>query len=204
MWIALGIVGGLAALITILLLLPVKVILKNDAQNTLIFRYKYLFKTFGEDPDPNDPIVKALKSATGVDRLNKTAVKENISAEGLLKAVKDSFVMIVDLLKEVVRLLGRCKVTRLNVTIRCTGDGADEAAIHYGECCAAAYSLLNLLQGYVKVRQKGCNVDIACDFMGDKPVFRYDVLLKIRASRVLGALWRVAWAEAKRQNPQEK
>jgi hypothetical protein len=198
MWIALGIVGGLAAIITVLLLLPVKVILKNDEQNLLIFRYKYLFKTFGEDPNPDDPIVKALKSATGVDRLNKASVKENIGTDGLLKTVKESFSMVVDLLKEILRLLGRGKVSKLQVTIRCTGDGADEAAIHYGECCAAAYSLLNLLQGYVKVRRKGCNVDIACDFMGDKPVFRYDLEIKIRAGRVLGALWRVAWAEVKR------
>lgn len=198
MWIALGIVGGLAAIITVLLLLPVKVILKNDEHNMLIFRYKYLFKTFGEDPNPDDPIVKALKSATGVDRLNKASVKENIGTDGLLKTVKESFSMVVDLLKEILRLLGRGKVSKLQVTIRCTGDGADEAAIHYGECCAAAYSLLNLLQGYVKVRRKGCYVDIACDFMGDKPVFRYDLEIKIRASRVLGALWRVAWAEVKR------
>ena len=204
MWIALGIVGGLAAIITVLLLLPVKVILKNDEHNLLIFRYKYLFKTFGEDPNPDDPIVKALKSATGVDRLNKVSVKESINTDGLLKAVKESFSMIVDLLKEVLKLLGRGKVSKLQVTIRCTGDGADEAAIHYGEACAAAYSLLNLLQGYVKVRKKGCNVDIACDFMGDKPVFRYNLEVKFRASRVLGALWRVALAEVKRQNTQEK
>ena len=203
MWIALGIVGGLAALITILLLLPVKVIIKNNDRNEFIFRYKYLFKTFGEDPDPNAPIVKTLKSVTGVDRLNKSAVKENIDAEGLIKTVKESLSMVVDLLKEILKLLGRCKVTRLHVTIRCTGDGADEAAFHYGECCAVTYSLLNVVNGLLKVRKRGCNVDVACDFMGDKPVFRYDVVLKIRASRVLAALWRVAWAEVKR-HPQEK
>ncbi|MBQ7340928.1 MAG: hypothetical protein IJW41_02005 [Oscillospiraceae bacterium] len=204
MWIALGIVGFLAVLITVILLLPVKVIIKNNERNEFIFRYKYLFKTFGENPNPDDPIVKALKSATGVDRLNKVAVKENISAEGLLSTVKESFSMLVDLLKEVLKLLGRCKVSQLHITIRCTGDGADEAAIHYGECSAVVYSLFNIVRSFLKVRKKGCKIDVGCDFMGDKPVFRYDVVLKVRAGRVLGALWRVALAEAKRQNTQEK
>ena len=76
MWIALGIVGGLAALITVILLLPVKVIIRNDEQNELILRYKFLFKTYGEDPDPNDPIIKALKEASGVNRFQKRELKE--------------------------------------------------------------------------------------------------------------------------------
>ena len=59
MWIVLGIIGFLALLITVILLLPVKIILRNDDKEALILRYRFLGKTFGEDPNPDDPIVKA-------------------------------------------------------------------------------------------------------------------------------------------------
>ena len=207
MWIVLGILAFLATLITVILLLPVKIILKNDEQNELILRYKYLFKTFGENPDPDDPIVKALLSATGVERLQTKNVQKNIQTEGLKRTISASFSMLIDLLKEVVALLKRCTITRLHITIRASGEDVDDAAIHYGQCCAATYSLLNVLRSFLKVRKRGCNIDLGCNFF-EKSVFRYEVVLSIRAARVLGGLWRVAMAEAKRmdakKNPQEK
>ncbi len=198
MWIALGIIGGLAALITIILLLPVKIILRNDEKEPLILRYKFLFRTYGEDPDPNDPIIKALKTASGVDRLEKRVLQEDTRAVGVIKAVQESYTMLLDLLKEAWNLLRYCKITRLTVKIRCTGDGADQVAIHYGECCTATYSLLNLLRGYMKVRRRGCKIDIGCDYEGEKSLFRYDILLKTNVGHVLAALWRAVMAETKR------
>ena len=204
MWIVLGILGFLALLITVIVLLPVKVIIRNDEQNELILRYKFLGKTYGEDPNPDDPIIKALKTATGVDRLEKKAIKENIQASGLQKAVTSSYAILVDLLKEVVALLKLCTITKLQVKIRCTGDGADQVAIHYGECCAATHSLLTLLRSFVKIRKRGCNIDIGCDFIGSESVFDYHVVLMVRVGRVLSALWRVAMAEAKRMKSQQE
>ena len=207
MWIVLGIFAFLATLITVILVSPVKIIIKNDEQNELILRYKFLFKTFGEDPNPDDPIVKALLSATGVERLQTKNVQKNIQTEGLKNTISASFSMLVDLLKEVVSLLKRCTVTRLRITIRASGDDVDDAAIHYGQCCAATYSLLNVLRSFLKVRKRGFNIDLGCNFF-EKAVFRYEVVLSIRAARVLGGLWRVAMAEAKRmegkKKPQEK
>ena len=74
MWIALGIIGFLAALITVILLLPVKVIIKNNENNELILRYKFLWKTFGERLDPNDPIIRTLKSLSGYERLERNVM----------------------------------------------------------------------------------------------------------------------------------
>ena len=76
MWIFLGIVAFLALLITVILLLPVYVIIKTDKNGELIFRYKFLNKIYGEDPDPNNPVVKTLKKASGVSRLEKDKLKE--------------------------------------------------------------------------------------------------------------------------------
>ena len=208
MWIALGIIGFLAALVTAIVLLPIKFIIKNDENNELILLYKLLGKTFGEDPDPNDPIIKSLKTAAGVDRLGKAELKKSIRSEGLQETIKSSYAMIIDLLKEVVALLKLCKITKLDIKIRTVGDGPDEAAIHYGQYSAVTYGLLNAINGVVKIRKRGYHVDIGCDFFGTESVFRYHVVLVTRFGRVLAALWRVVLAEAKRipiQNkPQQK
>ena len=201
MWIALGIIGFLALLITVIILLPVRIIIKNDENNPLILRYKLLGKTFGEDPDPNDPVVRTLKTATGVDRLDKAAAQQSIRKDGLKKTVTETYKTLADLLKEVVVLLKICTVTRLHVSIVCAGDGADEVAMHYGQCCTATYSLLNVLRSLVKVRKRGCKIDIRSDFLGGESSFRYDVELTVRVGRVISSLWRVVMAEAARQNP---
>lgn len=204
MWIALAVLGFLAALITVIVLLPVKVIIKNDEKNELILRYKFLGKLYGEDPNPDDPIIKALKTATGVDRLEKKVLKQNVQTSGLQKTVTESYSMLVDLLKEVVALLKLCVVTKLQVKIRCAGDGADQVAIHYGECCAATHTLLNLLQSFLKIRKRTCDIDISCDFLGGEGSFDYHVILRTRVGRVVAALWRVAMAEAKRMKTQQE
>lgn len=200
MWILLGILGFLAALITVILLLPVRIILKNNENEPLILRYRFLGKTFGEDPDPDDPIVKMLKSATGADRLDRKAVQQSIESDGLQKAVSQTFTTLAALVKEIVNLLKVCKITKLHVIIRSAGEDAAEAAIHYGGCCAAAYTLLDILGHYTKLRKRSCNIDIACDYEGEKTLFRYDLVLTIPVWRVLKALWKVAMDEAKRMD----
>ena len=198
MWIVLAVIAFLVLLITVICLLPVKVLLKNDEQNALILRYKFLFKTFGENPDPNDPIVKTLKKAGGVDRLEKEALQSSISTDGLKKTVSDSYSTLIGLIKEILFLLKYGVITRLHVCIRCTGDDAAETAIHYGQCCSATYSLVNALSSYIKIRKRGCKLDIGCDFSGKEPLFRYDIVLRISFGRVLAGFWKVVLAEAKR------
>ena len=200
MWIVLGILVFLAAVITVILLLPVRIILKNDANNGLILRYQFLFKTFGEDPDPDDPIVNLLKSATGADRLDRKAVQESLHTGGLKQTVAETFTTLAALLKEIVSLLKVCSVKRLNVTIRCAGEDAADTAIQYGRCCAAAYTLLDVLRQFVKLRRRRCHIDIGCDYAADSSLFRYDVVLSIRVFRLLAALWRVAMEEAGRNH----
>ena len=206
MWIVLGIVGFLALLITVILLLPVKVIIKSDENNELYLRYKFLGKTYGEDPDPNDPIVLMLKKAGGVTRLEKKNLQASVKSGGLQKTVTDSFQLIIDLLKEVLGLLQYATARRLHVKIRCGGEDAAETAIHYGQYCAIAHGFLNVLQGFVKIRKRGCKIDIGCDFFGED-AFAYDILLVVRFNHVLAGFWRAVVAEAKRmakRPPQQK
>ena len=201
MWIVFSIFGFLALIIAIILLLPVKVFIENDENNELILRYKLLFKTFGEDPDPNDPIIKTLKKAGGVERLEKDIIQKNIRAEGLQKTISDSCAVLVSLLREVVFLLGKCTVTRLHVKIRSADEDPAKAAILYGVYSAAAHTLLNVLRSFLRVRKRGYNVDISCGFFETTTLFRYQVILLVPFYRVLAAFWRIAWEEVKRADP---
>ena len=208
MHVVLGILSALAALIAVILLLPVKIILKNDDENQFILRFRFLFLTFGDDKNKEsantgNPIVNALLSATGFDRLQTKTVGENIRNDGLKKTVSESYSMLTELLREAVALLKRCTVSRLRIKIRCGGDDAAQAAIRYGQYCAATYSLLNILRNFIKIRKRGCNIDIGCNFF-EKPIFRYEVTLSFRTSRVLAGFWRIALGRIKHMNAQKE
>ena len=148
--------------------------------------------------------IKALKTASGVDRLSKETLQESVRSGGLQKSVAETFSILKNLAKELWQLLKLCKVTKLNIAICCTGDDVDTAAIHYGACCAATYSFVNLLRSCFRVRERGCKVDITCDPFGEKATFRYEVVLVVRVKQVLAGLWRAAMAEAKRMGGQQK
>ena len=99
---------------------------------------------------------------------------------------------------QIVALLKVCTVTRLRVTIRSAGEDAAEAAIHYGQYCAATHGLLASLRSLLKVRNRGCQIDIGCDYAARKEIFRYDAVLLVRFGRVLVSFWHIAMEEARR------
>lgn len=204
MWIFLSILALLAAIILFILLLPVKVIIKNDENEIFILRYKLLFKTFGENPNPDDTLVKTLKKAGGIDRFEKTAMKQNIRTDGLQKTVSDSYDSLIDLLKELLFLFKRCTVTRLKIKIISADEDPSEAAIHYGLYNAITHTFLAVANALLKIRKRGCDIDIRCDYSASKSLFRYEIVFSIPLARVLAAFWRVVMAEAKRTTGQAK
>lgn len=198
MWIFLGIVAFLAGLITVVLLLPVHVIIKNDEDNNMILRYKILFKTLGEDPDPNNPIAKAIKKSSGISRIEKKNLERNIEQSGFSSTVKETFDILVDLLREVVAILKYCTAKKFMLHIVCSAEDAADAAVSFGECCAVAYPAVGAVCSAVKVPNKARDIDIRCDYLSKKDIFRYDFDISVRVFRVLAAFFRIALAEARR------
>lgn len=198
MWIFLTIVSVIALIITAILLSPVSIIIKTDQSGEVILRYKLLFKTFGEDPDPNNPIVKTLKEVSGLSRLEKENLKDTAQKTSYLETLKDSFSLIISLLKRLLNVLrfGTLKVLKLHIT--CAEDDAAKTAIDYGRCCALAYPFLGFLHSNVRVRKKGEDINISCDYESKKSEYCFEAVLTIRFFRVLGAFLRTAFDEAKR------
>ena len=201
MWIALAIIGGLAVVITAILKLPLYIIIKNDEKNELILLYRFLGKIHGENPDPNDPIVRTLKRTSGVDRFEKEKLQKKVQTSGLKESVKESLAVLGDILKEAVALLKFCTATKWHIRVRCAGEDPADAAMHYGYYSAAIYGVMELAATRVKFLRRRCKVEIDCAFNGEEEIFRYDVELRVTLDHVIAAFWRLAWAEAKRNDP---
>lgn len=192
MWIALGI---LAAVILSILLLPVRLVIKSDENKSVVLEFKVLWFTFGGKPKPDSDTDKAVKKAGGTD----TSLKDRIGAKGLTQTLSEIYGLVVELLKIAGKLLNRCVITKLRIQIRCAGNDAAATAIHYGQCCTATHGLLTALRAIMTVRQKGCDIDIGCDFSSAESLFRYHVEVSVRVCHVLAAGLRLLFSEKVRK-----
>ena len=203
MWIFLGIVAFLALLITAILMLPVYIILKTDTNGELILRYKFLNKIYGENPDPNNRVVKTLKDASGFSRLEKDKLKNSVKSGSLSNTVSESLTLIISLLKRLLALLKYCKIKILKIKIVCAEGDAAQTAINYGRCYAVLAPFMSFLHSTMKISKKGEDISINCDYLKEKGVFEFETLLQVRIYRVIVALFLAAFDEAKRISKQE-
>ncbi len=198
MWIFLGIVAFLAAVIAVILSLPIYVIIKSDENGELVLLYRFLGKIYGEHPDPNNPILKQLKKSSGVARIEKQGLQKSLAQQGFWATVSETCRILADLLIEIGHILKYCTAKKFEIEAVCAEEDAADTAIRYGQCCAAVYPLSGILSANMKVKKKARKIDIRCDFTSGKPSFRYDFLIMVRLGRALAALWRISLKEAKR------
>lgn len=200
MWIFLGIVAAIALIITVILLLPVYVVVKSDEQGQLMLRYRFLHMTFGENPDPNNPIIRVAKEITGLSKTDKEVFRSNVKKSGVVITVQDTLRVLLSLLREVVKVVKYCTLTKLELNIVCTGDDAADAAIGYGKCCAAVYPFIGFIGSVMKIKKRGQNIGLRCDYNGGDGEFSYHAVIRIRVCRVLAALIRIVYKEAMNTN----
>ncbi len=204
MWIFLSVIALIVILISVILLSPVHIIIKSGKDDELIILYKYLFWTFGENPNPNHPIVRALKKSTGIDKLDKESLQSSAEESGFQTTAAQTVEIVIDLLREVVTILRFCTARRFKLHVLCSSKDAAEAAISYGQCCAFVYPMVGLANANMRVKKSGADVKIDCDFNGVPEFVRYDFLISVRLNHLLAALWRVSLKEAKREAEQQQ
>ncbi len=198
MWIAFGILAGLAALITVIASLPVYVIIQTDKSGSLQLRYRFLGKIFGEHPDPNSPITKALKKITGIRRLEPDQLKASAAESGLLATIEDSVILIGGLLRRVFGLLSFCIITVLNIHVVCARDDAAQTAIDCGKCYAVLSPLIGWLHGIVTVKPQGEQICVLPDYSGQNASYTLTLELRTRVFRAVAALLRATFDERRR------
>ena len=201
MWIALGI---LAALIIILLLCPVQVLIRSDKKEPLALRCKYLWFTFGEASQPENPIAKVLKKSSGAEKAKKETIQQRLQTNSLRETVQESYKIVLSLVKNLKKLLKRCVIKKLRVKLRSGGSDPAVAAIHYGQYCALTNSLVTALRALLTVRKKGLAIDIGCDFDASREVFECEAILAAPLASVATALLGILFDELKRRNQKRK
>lgn len=198
LWIILGILGFVALLITVICLLPVYVYVYYDKENSLYFRYRLLWKVFGETPNPNNPILRLVKDLAGLSRFDSVkALKKNVSSLGVGTTVGQILRVLLSLLREILWLLPKCRLRKLRIRALCAHEDPEEAAMHYGETCALLYPAIGVLDNIMPIRPKGLDLNLGCDFDLSESEVELEAHIRAHLGPVLLALWRVALDEAK-------
>lgn len=200
MWIFLGIVLFLAVLITVIWLLPIYVIIKTDQNGELFIRYRFLFKTYGENPDPNNKIVKTLKEASGLTQIEKNTINKDLKDLGFLENLSDTVSLLTTLIKGIVDLLHYATAKVFKLHIICAEDDAAQTAISYGKCYAIVSPVISLVNSIVKIKKRKFDVNIGCDYSGQNKKFEFETVLVIHFGRALSAFFRLAYKQAMRLN----
>lgn len=190
MEILIGILIGLAILICFVLLLPVRINLKNDEENNFIFKIKILFFSI---PNQNSQLEKTVKERAGAKKEPKT-VKKN----GILETVKESKDLIIAALKELINLLHKCTVRKIYLDILCSGKDAAETAIKYGSCCSLVYPLSSFIDSLMKPKYKKQQINIRSNFETNEEHFKYEIEISVKIISLLISLIKIAWQKVKK------
>ena len=201
LWITLGIL----ALLVLLLVLPLRIYLKYDADGGLRYRVKYLFLTLADSevPEkPEQPVKKAaeaekkrsgsgmaakLLSFLGLEDVSSAAnAKKALNEKGLAEMICGVFGAVKALFSRISRLMCHGEFHRFDLRIVVGDTDCADAAMSYGELCAAVYPLLAFLESKLKFRRR--NVDLRCDFSAESTEAVFDGQLNYRPVYLLGFL----------------
>lgn len=195
------ILGALALLITVICLLPVYVYIYYDDEKGLQLRYRLLWKVFGEDPDPNNPILKLLKELSGVSKFDSvTSIKKTVSDSGVSHTLKQVGDVLISLLRQLVWILPRCRVRKLELRAVCAEGEPDEAAMEYGKLCAAVYPIVGIVDNIIPINRRRLRLDLRCDFEAERSAFDLTAVIRARLGSALRALWHIVLDEAKAES----
>lgn len=191
MWIFLGILS----FIIFLLLMPIYIIIKNDGNNNNIFSVKFLFFEFRFNGDRPRKTKKSEKTDQETEKHKKKTTEEKNFRETLSQTVK----LISEIFEELQKIFKHLVAKKFQLQIICASKDAAQAAIHYGECCAAVYPVLGFISSAIKVKEKGRDIDIRCEYDKSRWIIKYHFIIGIRIYHILAALIRFGAKEVKRQ-----
>ena len=195
-----GVLGGILLLIAVILALPVSVILLRDGERPFLILYRFLWFTFGEEPDPDNPVTKAAVKVLGLDRLESVdKLKQETDRNGVAETAGDLALVLKELLGRVIWILPRCKVKTLRIRSISAGEDAAAVAMDYGMVCAVVYPLIGWIKSALRVSGRGEKVEIGCDYDAGESTFDMNIRLSVRVWYVLLALIHIVRENVKNQ-----
>jgi len=200
--IVLYVLGALAALVVVVLCLPVKVVLNNDGDVPCRARVYVLFKVF-DSKSKKKPKKKSGKAKTKKSEspFSWSRFHQTIKEDGLIATIKDTLDLLKAVLRELFRLVRHVRVTKLNVQVVCAGEDAAATALKHGRCCALVYPVLGYVHSLTNVNPKNETVHIRPDFIGDQDKWDYEMHLSVRVAHIAAAALRFLFKESARFAP---
>lgn len=171
----------IVGIIAILMVLPVTVTLFTDPQGKVKIYYKILFFVFGKKPDPNHIIVRLAVKLLGLEQYSdwdKIRIAAKVNNWG--SVLHRLLALIGRLLSRIVRLLGKCRVSRFHAHITVGHEDAAMAAIEYGSISTAVYSIAGFADANMKMDEDAMDVEVYCDFAQTNPTATLDIRVSVR------------------------
>ena len=195
------VLGFLAALIFIVLILPVSASITSSDTKKTEFKIKILFFTVfsslksekkkksdssekeqkSSEKEQNSDKYKRIKHVLGIDRFDSfEKLYNNVKNGGIDGTFSKTLGIIKFVLKQLKDVLNHIKLKKLNITYISGGDSASSAAFGYGIACSAVFPV----SGYIQAVTNGKDnvlLDVKCDFDADKPRFNIEAKASIKA-----------------------
>lgn len=165
---------SLIFLVGIIMLIPVKLILKSEENNLKILIKVLFFKI-----DPNELSNEEEKQNKPQKKNEKKEFKERIeNVKLILKKVKA-------VLKKLGSILRVMKLEKLNLKFISGGEDAVKSAINYGIACSVIYPVISHIQSAMKVRRKRVSIDVGCVFENVPYEFNFEAVISIKIFHLL-------------------
>ena len=195
------VLGFLAALVFIVLILPVSASITSSDTKKTEFKIKILFFTVfsslksekkkksdsskkeqkSSEKEQNSDKYKKIKHVLGIDRFDSfEKLYNNVKKGGIDGTFSKTLGIIKFVLKQLKEVLNHIKLKKLNITYISGGDSASSAAFGYGIACSAVFPV----SGYIQAVTNGKDnvlLDVKCDFDADKPRFNIEAKASIKA-----------------------
>ncbi len=172
--VVLYILGVLLVLFGALSFLPLEVIFRVGTAQKFSVTVRAFGINFGGEEESRNPAVRYLQKLVKRKQSSSVSPKKEKQKTGTA-GVKGHLDLLASALNALFGLLRRCHVSRCEVH---GISGGDDAAIHYGEICAAVYPFVGYLQNNRRLRKRKTQLDIGWDY--DRPDSVVDITVAVR------------------------
>lgn len=189
--IALYCIGGLLALIVLVLSSPVTVHFVLEKRNVqLVMRVWGIPTTLLPRPEKETDV----EGATSSNEEKRKKREKKFRLSDLQTSLKeDGIGAMLRMIKDVIRIgkssfgkaLRAVTIKRLVLQMRISGADAAAAAQNYGKVCAAFYPLFSAVSSMVRIQKQ--EVDLRADFLEEGTAVYADIAARISLWRLVGA-----------------
>ncbi len=193
---------GLAALILLLLILPIQIFLRYNREEGFRFRVKYAWIPLldstkeKEEPQEEKPKEKkpkgkkkkkkksggaasSLLKFLGLEDIASIAdAKKALDEKGLVQMLADVSAAVGAILARTGKLIGRGVFKRFTLRVVVGDEDAADAAMTYGRICGIIYPTITILDSLMTFRRR--TVDLRCDFSQEHTIVTFDGQLNYR------------------------